>query len=64
MEAKFINLNDQEPESNQNTFDWMQLNDLKNGRYSFGIWSVIIKNSANGQQYLQHDGICKTRQRA
>ena len=59
MEAKFINLNDQEPESNQNTFDWMQLNDLKNGRYSFGIWSVIIKNSANGQQYLQHDGICK-----
>ena len=60
MEAKFINLNDQEPESNPNTFDWMQLNDLKNGRYSFGFWNVIIKNSANGQQYLQHDGICKT----
>ena len=59
MEAKFINLNDQEPESNQNTFDWMQLTDLKNGRYSFGFWNVIIKNSANSQQYLQHDGICK-----
>ena len=60
MEANFINLNDQEPESNQQSFDWMQLNDLKNGRYSFGFWNVIIKNSANGQQYLQHDGICKT----
>ena len=40
--------------------DWMIITDLKNGRYSFGFWNVIIKNSANGQQYLQHDGICKT----
>ena len=68
MEAKklinlndLIYLNDQAPDSNpQQSFDWMQLNDLKNGRYSFGFWNVIIKNSANGQQYVQHDGICKT----
>ena len=65
MEAKkLINLNDlnnQAPDSNPpQSFDWMQLNDLKNGRYSFGFWNVIIKNSANGQQYVQHDGICKT----
>lgn len=45
------------PETN---FDWLQLNDLKNGRYSFGFWNVSVKNFANGQQILQHDGICKT----
>lgn len=61
QQKQLINLNDlkSESESKQKS-EWMTLTDLKNGRYSFGFWNVIIKNSANGQQYLQHDGICKT----
>lgn len=40
--------------------DWIQLNDLKNGNYSFGFWNIKIKNYANGQQVLEFNGICKT----
>ncbi len=61
LQKQLINLNDLTTESEpKQKFEWMTLTDLKNGRYSFGFWNVIIKNSANGQQYLQHDGICKT----
>lgn len=60
LQKQLINLNDltSGSESKQKS-EWLTLTDLKNGRYSFGLWSVIIKNAQNGQQYLQHDGISK-----
>jgi len=45
------------PETN---FDWLKLNDLKTGKYSFGFWNVSIKEYANGQQVLKYEGVCKT----
>jgi hypothetical protein len=41
-------------------FDWLKLNDLKNGIYSFGFWNVSILTNTSGQKTLKFGGVCKT----
>jgi len=63
MSAKLIDLNSVDAENMPKVEPslWLEVQDLKNSNYTFGFWNVVIRNSQNGQQYLEFKGISKDR---